>query len=144
MEVHVMSFSQAEHKFLSSQTLGRMATVQPDGTLQVNPVGFKYNSELDTFDITGYRLSASRKFQNVGDNGRVAFVIEDVPSVDPWRVRCLEIRGHAEAITSIGMPELGVDGALIRIFPVRIISFGIDVGDQEPHAMTAHNRNVTA
>jgi pyridoxamine 5'-phosphate oxidase family protein len=138
-----MSFSQAEHEFLSSQTLGRMATVQPDGTLQVNPVGFVYNGELNTFDISGYRLSTSRKFHNVADNGRVAFVIDDVPSVDPWRVRCLEIRGHGEAITSNGRAEDGVDDALIRIHPERIISFGIDIADQEPHAMTPHNRNVT-
>lgn len=121
-----------------------MATVQPDGTLQVNPVGFRYNPELSTFDISGYRLSASRKFHNVADNGRVAFVIDDVPSLDPWRVRCLEIRGHAEAITSIGRVEDEVDDALIRIHPERIISFGIDIPDQEPQAMTPHNRNVTA
>ena len=137
-----MSFSQRELEFLSSQALGRMATVQPDGTLQVNPVGFRYNPDLDTFDISGYRLSASRKFHNVANNGRVAFVIDDVPSVDPWRVRCLEIRGHADAITPVGGAEGGVDGALIRIYPERIISFGIDIPDQEPHAMTPHNRNV--
>lgn len=145
MEVRHVSFSQPELEFLSSQALGRMATIQPDGTLQVNPVGFAYNPDLDTFDITGYRLSASRKFHNVADNGRIALVIDDVPSVDPWRVRCLEIRGHADAITSVGgagRSGSGVDDALIRIYPERIISFGIDVPDQEPHAMTPHNRDV--
>ena len=97
-----MSFSELELAFLASQTPGRLTTVQPDGTLQVNPVGFTYNAELDTFDINGYRLSTSRKFHNIADNGRAAFVIHDVPSVDPWRVRCLEIRGQAQAITSTG------------------------------------------
>ena len=137
-----MSFSEPELAFLSSQTLGRLATVQPDGTLQVNPVGFTYNAELNTFDIHGYRLSTSRKFRNIADNGRAAFVIDDVPSVDPWRVRCLEIRGHAQAITSTGQTQAGLDGALIRIHPTRIISFGIDIPDQEPHTMTPHNRDV--
>lgn len=137
-----MSFSQPELEFLSSQSLGRLATVQPDGTLQVNPVGFTYNQDLDSFDISGYRLSASQKFHNVAHDGRVAFVIDDVPSVDPWRVRCLEIRGHADAIPSISRAEAGIDDALIRIYPERIISFGIDLPDQEPHAMTPHNRNV--
>lgn len=28
--------------------------------------------------------------------GRVAFVVDDIASVEPWRVRCVEIRGHAE------------------------------------------------
>ena len=137
-----MSLSDAELKFLSSQAVGRLATVQPDGTLQVNPVGFAYNAELDTFDIHGFRLSASRKFRNVTVNGRVAFVVDDVPSLDPWRVRCLEVRGHAEAITSTGQTSEGVDGALIRVYPERIISFGIEIPDQDPQAMIPHNRNV--
>ena len=88
-----MMFSERELDFLSSQTLGRLATLQADGTLQVNPVGFTYNIELDTFDIHGYRLSSSRKFRNVAENGRVAFVVDDVPSVDPWRVRCSRSAG---------------------------------------------------
>jgi pyridoxamine 5'-phosphate oxidase family protein len=137
-----MSFSPPELAYLSSQTLGRLATMQPDGTLQVSPVGFVYNAELDTFDISGYTLSSSRKFRNVADNGRVAFVVDDVASFDPFRVRCLEIRGQAEAIASTGDSGEGVDDALIRIHPERIISFGIDVPDQEPHAMTPHNRDV--
>jgi pyridoxamine 5'-phosphate oxidase family protein len=139
-----MIFSPSELAYLSSQRLGRLATVQPDGTLQVSPVGFTYNAELDTFDIQGYTLSSSRKFRNVADNGRVAFVVDDVASVDPWRVRCLEIRGHAEAITSSGDRAEGIDDAIIRIHPERIISFGIDIPDQEPHAMTAHNRDVAS
>jgi pyridoxamine 5'-phosphate oxidase family protein len=137
-----MSFSPPELAYLASQRLGRLATMQPDGTLQVSPVGFAYNAELDTFDIQGYTLSSSRKFRNVADNGRVAFVVDDVASVDPFRVRCLEVRGHAEAIPPTGNGGQGVDDALIRIHPERIISFGIDVPDQEPHAMTPHNRDV--
>jgi pyridoxamine 5'-phosphate oxidase family protein len=137
-----MSFSNAELAFLSSQAVGRLATVQPDGTLQVNPVGFTYNAELDTFDIHGFRLSVSRKFRNVANNGRTAFVVDDVPSIDPWRVRCLEVRGRAESIASTGHTSEEIDGALIRIYPERIISFGIEIPDQDPRAMIPHNRNV--
>ncbi len=137
-----MSFSEPELAFLSFQTLGRLATAHSDGTLQVNPVGFSYNAELDTFDIHGYRLSSSKKFRNIAENGRAAIVIDDVSSVDPWRVRCLEIRGNAEAITSTGKIQDGLDQALIRIHPRRIISFGIDSPDQDPHSMTPHNRDV--
>jgi pyridoxamine 5'-phosphate oxidase family protein len=138
-----MTLSEPELAFLSSQVVGRLATVQPDGTLQVNPVGFTYNAEIGTFDIGGFRLTASQKFRNVAANGRAAFVLDDVPSIDPLRVRCLEIRGHAEAITSTGQTPKGLDGALIRIHPERIISFGIDIPDQDPQAMTPHNRDVT-
>lgn len=135
--------SERELDYLSSQRLGRLATSQPDGTLQVNPVGFRFNADLGTFDIEGFHLSASRKFKNVSTNATVAFVVDDVPSVDPWRVRCLEVRGHAEAIPPPDAQSEGVDGAVIRIHPERIISFGIDEPDQAPHEMTPHNRDVS-
>lgn len=73
--------------------------MQPDGTLQANPVTFRFNPETGTIDIGGFRMSTSRKFRNVVDDRRAAFVVDDVVvSTDPWRIRCLDIRGHAEAI----------------------------------------------
>ena len=73
-----------------------MATIQPDGTPQNSPVGFTYNEELGTIDIAGYQMSKSQKFRNIAHNDKVAFVVDDITSRDPWRVRCLEIRGTAE------------------------------------------------
>jgi pyridoxamine 5'-phosphate oxidase family protein len=137
-----MTFSAPELEYLATQQLGRLATAQPDGTLQVSPVGFRYNPETATIDIVGFSMSASRKYRNVADNGRVAFVVDDVASVQPWRVRCLEIRGRAEAVPAPADTADGVDGAIIRIHPQRIISFGIDQPDQEPHELTPHIRNV--
>ncbi|HWC21572.1 MAG TPA: PPOX class F420-dependent oxidoreductase [Flexivirga sp.] len=131
-------FTAEELDYLRSQHLGRMATVQPNGTLQVSPVGFRVAAATGTIDIHGYRMAASRKFRNVQDNGRVAFVVDDVPSTDPWRVRCIEIRGTAETIGS-------GDDALIRIHPRRIISFGIGEGIDEvlpPHELKPSIRNV--
>lgn len=135
-------FTQAELDYLATQRLGRLATVQPDGTLQVNPVGFGYNPETGTIDIGGHNMAASRKFRNVAANGRVAFVVDDVPSVDPWRVRCVEIRGRAEAVDpSTGAAGRG-DGAIIRIHPRRIISFGISDPDRDPLDMAVSRRTV--
>ena len=131
-----MTFTAAELAYLAAQPLGRLATAQPDGTLQVSPVGFRYNSDLATIDIGGWHMAASRKYRNVADNGRVAFVVDDVPSVDPWRVRCLEIRGVAEAVPLPG------GEAIIRIHPRRIISFGIDAPDTEPHSLVPSKRDV--
>lgn len=85
-------------------------------------------------------MSTSRKFRNVADNGRVAFVVDDITSTSPWRVRCLEIRGRAEALT-VPAAE-GTDPGVIRIHPERIISFGVEQPDQEPHELTPHIRNV--
>lgn len=87
--------------YLHTQHLGRLATVRPDGTPQNNPVGFHYNADLGTIDIAGWNMGASRKFRNLTTNAHVAFVVDDIASVQPWRVRCLEIRGTAEALTDV-------------------------------------------
>ncbi|MQA93600.1 MAG: PPOX class F420-dependent oxidoreductase [Streptosporangiales bacterium] len=119
-----MVFTQTEIDYLESQPLGRLATSRPDGTLQVNPVGFRYNPELGTIDIGGHELTKSHKFRNVADNGRVAFVVDDLASVDPWRPRYVEIRGHGEAIpTDTGTGHM--PGPIIRVHPRRIISWGL-------------------
>jgi pyridoxamine 5'-phosphate oxidase family protein len=143
-----MSFTSAELAYLATQRLGRLATVQPDGTLQVSPVGFRYNSGTGTIDIGGFNMAASRKFRNVAENGRAAFVVDDIASIDPWRVRCLEVRGDAEAITDPADTdradaEAGLTGPTIRIHPRRIISFGIDDPDHAPHELVPNNRDVT-
>jgi pyridoxamine 5'-phosphate oxidase family protein len=143
-----MSFTDLEVAYLESQRLGRLATVQPTGTLQASPVGYRYNKATGTIDIAGFNMAASRKFRNVADNGRVAFVVDDIKSVQPWRVRCLEIRGRGEAITepadsayeSAG--PTGVDGAIIRIHPERVIAFGLEDLDIDPHDLVPDKRDV--
>ncbi len=121
-----MIFTEQETAYLAAQPLGRMATAQPDGTLQVSPVGFTHNTELDTIDVVGHGMLGSRKFRNVAANGQVAIVIDDVVSTTPLAIRCLEIRGTAEAVSGPADPASGADGALIRIRPRRVISFGIN------------------
>ena len=138
-----MPFTDAELDYLGTQRLGRLATVQPNGTLQVSPVGFRYNSSTKTIDISGYNMATSRKFRNVADNGRVAFVVDDIASIQPWRVRCLEIRGKAEAINAPADSAVGIDEPIIRIHPSRIISFGIDDSDHDPYDLVPSKRNVT-
>ena len=138
-----MIFSSAEIGYLNDQELGRLATVQPDGTLQVSPVGFRYDPDTEFIEIRGMNLARSRKFRNVVDNGRAAFVVDDVPSLQPRRVRCLEIRGPGEAVVLDAARANEFGGAVIRIKPERIISFGIDDPDQGPHELTPHNRNVS-
>lgn len=131
------AFTETELDYITHQKLGRIATLRPDGTLQASPVGFEYNSELDTIDINGYRMDKSRKFRNVADNGQVAFVIDDLASVDPWRPRCVEIRGRGEAL-----PESPI-GPIIRVHPARVISFGIEETDVEAHSLKVNARDVS-
>ena len=131
-----MSFKSHEVAYLNSADLGRLATIQPNGTLQNSPVTFNYNEELGTIDVYGYNLAKSQKFRNIAANNTVAFVVDDIFSHDPWRVRCLEIRGTAEqAENAEGEP-------LIRITPKRIISFGIDDTESEAHDLVFDSRDV--
>ena len=140
-----MTFKPHEIEFMRGTVLGRLATIQSNGTLQNSPVGFTYNDDLGTIDIFGYRMSKSQKYRNVASNPTVAFVVDDIASTDPWRVRCLEIRGtaeHADAPQAQGAAGDGLDTAIIRITPRRIISFGIDDTETDPHLLEADARNV--
>lgn len=134
-----MSFTQSEIDYLGSQRLGRLATVAPNGSPQVNPVGFRYNAELGTIDIGGHNLSASKKFRNVAAGSRVAFVVDDLESVQPWKVRGVEVRGDAEALTGQEPHMRGFSGEIIRIHPRRIISWGLG-----EHVTERQARNVPA
>lgn len=140
-----MTFKQHELDYMKGARLGRLATVQRDGTPQASPVGFTFNAQLGTIDIAGYNMSKSQKYRNIAVNPKVAFVIDDIASTDPWRVRCLEIRGTAEQATApraSGASGDALDTAIIRITPRRIISFGIDDTDTEPHELKPDIRDA--
>ena len=111
-------FNDAELEYLTGgRRLGRIATVGADGTPHVVPVGWIYNAARDTIDVGGYELEQSKKFRDVVRNGRVAIVIDDLESTDPWRPRGIEIRGSADAIAR--------PTPLIQIHPERIVSWGL-------------------
>ena len=117
------------------------------GSLQNNPVGFGVNEALGTIDIGGWNLERSRKYRNVADNGRAALVVDDVASTDPWRPRFVAIRGRAETVAEptdsrkqAGAPA----GPIIRLWPDRIITLGLQPGDgdREAHETPIQSRRV--
>lgn len=112
------TFTEAELAYLSERRLGRIATVGPDGTPHVVPVGWSLSAGLDAVEVQGMNLAQTKKFRDAARSGRAAIVIDDIASVDPWHVRGVEIRGRAEAVTE---PE-----PLIRIHPQRIVSWGLE------------------
>lgn len=120
-------FTSSEIAYLESQRLGRLATVGPDGQPHVVPVAFRYNPDQDTIDVGGHGFAARKKFRDVQRNPRVAFVVDDVASVAPWRPRGIEIRGAAE-IRATGGEEIiaGFDPEMFRIRPRRLVSWGLD------------------
>jgi len=115
----------AERHYLADQRLGRLATIDADGRLQNNPVGFHVHAD-GSLSINGHALGATRKFRNVAGNPEVAFVVDDVRSVDPWVVRGVEIRGTADALTDVDPPAPWMSREEIRIHPRQIISWGLD------------------
>jgi pyridoxamine 5'-phosphate oxidase family protein len=126
-----MIFTDAELDYLQSQRLGRLATQKPDGTLQNSPVGFRVDEQAGVINIYGHDMGKSRKFRNVAANGRAAFVVDDIRSFDPWVVRCLEVRGTAEALSDQEPPAPYFGREVIRIHPARIISWGMGSDGQQ-------------
>lgn len=120
-----MVFTPEELEYLRSQRLGRLATLATDGTLQNSPVGFQVDAEAGAIVIGGRDMGGTRKFRNVAANGRVAFVVDDIASLDPWTVRGVEVRGVAEALTGQEPPNRFMSGEMIRIHPRRVISWGL-------------------
>lgn len=135
-------FTADELAYLASQRLGRLATVGTNGAPHVMPVSFRYNPETDTIDIGGRHLGGTKKWRDIGRDGRVAFVVDDV--LPPWRPRLVEIRGEASRLTAGGL-ELGRGFAdeVIRITPRRVVSYGIDDGDR-PADWQPRGRSVTS
>jgi pyridoxamine 5'-phosphate oxidase family protein len=120
-----MRFTDAQLAYLRSQLLGRLATVAPDGGPQNNPVGYRVDDQ-HRIVIGGARMGASRKFRNVQRHPQVAFVVDDLASVKPWRPRMLEIRGTAEALTDVEPFGPGYSPELIRITPEKVFAFGLE------------------
>jgi pyridoxamine 5'-phosphate oxidase family protein len=89
-----MTFKPHEIDFMRGTVLGRLATIQSNGTLQNSPVGFTYNDDLGTIDIFGYHMSKSQKYRNIASNPTVAFVVDDITR-RPTRGGCAASRSAA-------------------------------------------------
>jgi pyridoxamine 5'-phosphate oxidase family protein len=119
-------FTDAERAYLQAgrlqwggpeRRLARLATVGPDGTPHVTPVGmWTLDPDAEVIEVAGTDLAATKKFRDVARTGRAAIVIDDV--LAPFQPRGVEIRGRADAIAD---PE-----PRIRIHPQRIIGWGLD------------------
>ena len=97
-------FTQKEIEYLKSQRLARIATAastqqgsaQPD----VVPVGFDFDGEY--LYVGGMNLLKSTKFRNVLKYNKVAIVVDDLRSIDPWNPRGVRIYGTADIVTRQG------------------------------------------
>jgi pyridoxamine 5'-phosphate oxidase family protein len=117
-------FTPAELDYLATQPIGRLATVSPDGQVQNKPTNFFVDA--GTIVIGGHALGSSMKFRNIQQGSTVAFVVDDLATVDPWAPRGIEIRGTAVALTDHEPPLPALSREIIRITPTRIVSWRLD------------------
>ncbi len=118
-------FSEQEIAYLKAQRLARIATVAPDGQPDVAPVGFEYDGNY--FYISGRDPENTRKFRNLREgNNKVALVVDDLESVQPWRPRGIRVYGTAEFVEREG--RFGRK-RYMRITPHTSWSWGIEASE---------------
>ena len=89
-------FTDKEIEYLRGQRLGRMATTGSHGAPHIVPVGFRLDPGAETIQIGGRGMSKSKKWRDLQVNPKIAFVVDDLASIDPWTPRGIVIRGSAE------------------------------------------------
>ena len=115
-------FTEKEVEYLKSQPLARVATVSPDGQPDAVPVGFEFDGQQ--FYVGGRNPSNTRKHRNVrAGNRKVALIVDDLESVNPWRPRGIRIYGTGELVEREG--RFG-PGEYMHITPVTSWSWGIE------------------
>ncbi len=122
-------FTEAEIAYLREHKLGRLATTNAECQPHMTPLTYVYNEVEDTIDVGGLNFGASKKWRDVKENPKVAFLVDDVIG-PPRQARAVEIRGEAEPHETGGetinprFPTFAPQ--FIRIRPTRIVSWGIE------------------
>ena len=135
-------FTETEIAYLRTQRLGRIATTSKIGQPDVAPVVFDFDGTH--FYVPGLELQRTLKFKNIQDNPRVAFVVDDLQSVDPWTPRGIRVHGTADAIPH--RSRFGA-GTYIRIIPRKKYVWGIDepaIIDGKPNIKRQHTAARTS
>ena len=115
-------FSEKEIAYLRTQRPAQIATVSTDLQPDVAPVSFEFDGEY--FYTGSMMMARTFRYKNlVQGNIKVAFVVGDLESVDPWKPRAIKIHGTADLVTRKG---LAGSGTYIRISPEVKWSLGID------------------
>lgn len=111
-----MSFTDEELAYLRSQSTARFATVGPGEQPDVVPVALDFDGTYFWVGGVGGQVLETRKFRNVEAGfHKVALVVDDVISVDPFVVRGIRVYGRAEGpVEHVGMVGAGY---FLRVTP---------------------------
>ncbi|MFI7410523.1 PPOX class F420-dependent oxidoreductase [Streptomyces sp. NPDC049627] len=111
-----MSFSDEEIVYLSSHPLARLASLCAHEQPDVVPVALEFDGTH--FWVGGPRpeVLGTRKFRNVGHGrDKVAFVVDDLVSIEPFIARGVRVYGVADGpVERVGMVG---PGHYLRITP---------------------------
>ncbi len=91
-------------------------------------MGFEFDGRYFWIGSHGQDIFVrTRRYRNIrAGNDRVALVVDDLASVDPWRPRGIKVSGRAELMEHEGM--FG-PGKYFRITPSVTASWGIEPSD---------------
>jgi pyridoxamine 5'-phosphate oxidase family protein len=92
-----MSFTEAELAYLRSQPIARLATVGGDEQPDVVPLAFEFDGTYFWVGGSGRPVLDTRKFRNIqAGHERVALVVDDLVSLDPFIARSIRVYGRAD------------------------------------------------
>ena len=98
-----MAFTEDELRYLRANSLARLATVASDGQPDVTPVALEIEGTTLWVCGAGERVLRTRKIRNItAGNRRVALVVDDLPSLDPFIARGIRIYGPTMPTRSTG------------------------------------------
>ncbi len=120
-----MSFTEAELAYLRSQPLARLATLGDADQPDVVPVAFELDGTRFWVGGGGAPVLTTRKVRNVAAGRvKVALVVDDLVSLDPFVARGVRVYGEAEGpVERVGMVG---PGHYLRITPTVSWSWNLD------------------
>ncbi|MFI6295360.1 PPOX class F420-dependent oxidoreductase [Nonomuraea sp. NPDC050790] len=118
-----MTFTDEESAYLRSQSLARLATLGSGDQPDVMPVAYEFDG-AHFWVGGGQSVVNTRKFRNVAaGRAKVALVVDDLPSLDPFVARGIRVYGMAEQpFERTGMVGPGV---YLRITPTTSWSWNL-------------------
>jgi pyridoxamine 5'-phosphate oxidase family protein len=118
-----VEFTEAERSFIASQLLARIGTASAKGRPDVAVVTFDFDGTY--FYVSGRENEKTWKYKNTKGNPRASFLIDDLPSVKPWRTRGIKVMGSVDYVLYKGISS--GEREYLRITPLRKYSWGLDI-----------------
>jgi pyridoxamine 5'-phosphate oxidase family protein len=134
-----MAFTDEEIAYVRSQPLGRLATLGTGGQPDAVPVAVEFDGTF-LWVGGGATVRDTRKFRNIASgHHKVALVVDDLVSLEPFIARGIRVYGHAEQpFERVGLVG---PGTYLRITPTVSWSWNL-AGEPAGEAWYPSNKTV--